>query len=234
MFGLLKSHRLTYHDRHDVGGGVWSFAFLPDRPLHARAGQHGILQLGAAAMKPFSLASAPEDELVLIGTSIASGSGFKQRLAALRTGDPVTLRGPVNDFTLDTTRGPVVMLAQGVGITPLRSMLAHLRLNGLRTPSTLIHVATGGHAYRRDTEAWATRSAYPEHAEQFRLATIAAAQDDPTATFFVAGASPFVSSTAALLRDHGVAADSIRRDTYLGYRPRPAVTPEPAAAGSQH
>jgi ferredoxin-NADP reductase len=233
MFGLLKSHRLTYHDRHDVGGGVWSFAFRPDLALHARAGQHGILQLGAASMKPFSLASAPEEELVLIGTSLASRSGFKQRLASLRTGDTVTLRGPINDFTLDTTRGPVVMLAQGVGITPLRSMLAHVALTDLPIRSTLIHVAAGGHAYRQDTEAWATRSAYPQHAETFRSAAIAAAQGDPTATFFVAGASPFVSSTAALLTDQGVSPRSIRRDTYLGYRPRPAVTPEPeAAAGS--
>lgn len=51
-------------------------------------------------MKPFSLASAPEEDRVLVGTSLASASAFKQRMSALRPGDRVTLRGPVNTFTL--------------------------------------------------------------------------------------------------------------------------------------
>ena len=54
MFGLLHSHRLIFDDRYDVGGGVSSFAFRPERPVAARAGQHGILGSSATAMKPFS------------------------------------------------------------------------------------------------------------------------------------------------------------------------------------
>ena len=67
MFGLLRHHRLIFEDRRDVGGGVSSFAFRPETPMSARAGQHGILGLSATAMKPFSLASAPEEQRVLIG-----------------------------------------------------------------------------------------------------------------------------------------------------------------------
>jgi glycine betaine catabolism B len=99
--GLLKTHRLIFQERHDVGGGVSSLAFRPGSPAGARAGQHGILRVGATAVKPFSLASAPEEDSVLIGTSLASGSAVKQRLAALQPGDAVTLHGPVNNFTLE-------------------------------------------------------------------------------------------------------------------------------------
>ena len=152
MFGLLYTHRLVFQGCREVGGGVSSFAFAPEQPFEAKAGQHGILQLGGTTMKPFSLASAPEEGSVLIGTSLQSGSSFKQRLAALKPGDTVTLRGPVNKFTLDGAAPQVVMLAQGVGITPMRSMLAHAALTGTAIESSLIHVAHAGHAYRDETQ----------------------------------------------------------------------------------
>ena len=227
MFGLLHTHRFVFQARREVGGGVSSFAFAPAQPFAAKAGQHGILQLGGTARKPFSLASAPEEDSVLIGTLLHSGSSFKQRLAALQPGDTVTLRGPVNRFTLDGAASQVVMLAQGVGITPLRSMLAHAALTSMNIESSLIHVAHAGHAYREETQQWATSAAYPQHADDFRAAATAAAHDNPDATFFIAGATPFVSSTALLLRDAGIAGANIREDKYLGYKPllRTATTP---------
>ena len=231
MFGLLHTHRLVFQGCREVGGGVSSFAFAPGQPLAAKAGQHGILQLGGTAMKPFSLASAPEEDSVLIGTSLRSGSSFKQHLAALKPGDAVTMRGPVNKFTLDGAAPQVVMLAQGVGITPLRSMLAHAALTGTAIESSLIHVAPAGHAYRDETEQWATTAAYPQHADDFRAATVAAAHASPGATFFIAGAPPFVASTASLLRRAGVAGANIREDKYLFYKPRPH-TPAPTTPGA--
>jgi glycine betaine catabolism B len=231
MFGLLYTHRLVFQGCREVGGGVSSFAFAPEQPFEARAGQHGFLQLGGTARKPFSLANAPEERSVLIGTSLLSGSSFKQRLAALRPGDTVTLRGPVNKFTLDGAAPQVVMLAQGAGITPLRSMLAHAALTAMAIESSLIHVADADHAYRDETQQWATAAAYPQHAGDFRAAAAAAAHANPGATFFVAGATPFVSSTVSLLRDAGVAGAHIREDKYLGYKPRPRTAPTPATPG---
>lgn len=220
MYGLLHKHRLVFQGSREVGGGVSSFSFAPEQPFEARAGQHGILQLGGTARKPFTLASAPEEDSVLVGTSLQSGSPFKQRLAALRPGDTVSLRGPVNKFTLDGAAAQVVMLAQGVGITPLRSMLAHAALAGLDVESWLIHVAHAGHAYRDETQRWATIPVYPQHADEFRVAATAAAKSTPHATFFIAGATSFVSSTASLLREAGVTSANIREDKYLGYKSR--------------
>ena len=75
-----------------------------------------------------------------------------------------------------------------------------------------------------------TAAAYPNHADDFRATATAAAHDNPDATFFIAGATPFVSSTASLLRDAGVAAASIREDKYLGYKPRPRTATTPATS----
>jgi ferredoxin-NADP reductase len=224
MLGLLRTHPLVFRERRAAGGGVTSFAFQAQRPLPAKAGQHAILAIGATAMKPFSLASAPEEDLVLIGTSLASGSAFKKRMATLRPGDTVTLRGPLNAFTLDGAHTRVVLLAQGVGITPMRSMLAHAALTGRAIDSTLIHVARTGHAYRQETEQWASSAAYPQHTEDFRAHALAAARAQQNTTFYVAGATAFVAATVGLLRSAGVPGRDIRQDKYLFYKPQPAPT----------
>ena len=221
MFGLLRSHTLVFQDSWPVGGGVTSFSFMPDKPFEWRAGQHGVLSVGGMARKAFSVASAPEEGRVVIGTSVQSGSSFKQRLAALRPGDKVAFRGPVNQtFNLDGAAPRVVLLAQGVGITPFRAMLAHATVAGLNREVSLIHVAHDGHAYRDETRQWATTAEYPQRAPDFQAAARVAAKTTPDATFFIAGAPQFVSSTASLLRESGVASAAIRTDKYLGYEPQ--------------
>ena len=146
MFGLLHTHSLTFDGRDAEDGDVWSFRFHTNAPLRWRAGQHGLLRLSGLAVKPFTLASAPEEDSILIGTSLRSNSTYKQKLAALDEGDRVVFHGPLARFTLDGAGADVVMLAQGIGITPFRSMLRHLALGGDAVSATLIHVGAG-HAY---------------------------------------------------------------------------------------
>jgi hypothetical protein len=56
MFGLLYTRRLVFQGCCEVGGGVSSFAFAPEQPFEAKAGQHGILQLEAAVPRSHSMA----------------------------------------------------------------------------------------------------------------------------------------------------------------------------------
>jgi ferredoxin-NADP reductase len=221
MIGLLGTHQLVFQSCSDVGGGVTSFAFSAKQPFKVKAGQHCLLKLSGFARKPFSIASAPEEENVQIGTSLLSGSSFKRRLAALQPGDEVSIRGPLNRFTFDGVEERVVMLAQGVGITPLRSMLAHVAMTQLGIETHLVHVAQGGHAYRTETERWATSAAYLEHSLQFRGIAADLACHHPNAIFFIAGAPPFVSSTSSMLLKLDIASSNIRKDKYLGYKPDP-------------
>jgi glycine betaine catabolism B len=220
MFGLLHTHRLVFDGRKAEDGDAWSLRFQPTTELTWRAGQHVLLRLAGTAMKPFTVASAPQEGSVIIGTSLQSQSSFKQKLAALTPGDRVAIHGPLMNFTLDGAGADVVMLAQGIGITPFRSMLRHLALSGAATTSaTLIHVAAG-HTYRRDTEADATRAHYPHHADEFTANVAEVIANHPEATYFIAGHHAFVKSTAATLTTADIAPQRIRRDTYYGYTPR--------------
>jgi ferredoxin-NADP reductase len=218
MFGLLHTHSLTFDGRGAEDGDVWSFRFHTNAPLRWRAGQHGLLRLPGLAVKPFTLASAPEEDGILIGTSLRSNSAYKQKLAALNEGDRVVFHGPLARFTLDGAGADVVMLAQGIGVTPFRSMLRHLALSGDPVSATLIHVAAG-HAYRHDTEADATRAFYPDHAADFRSTLAEVVCDHPEATYFIAGDGGFVKATATSLTQAGVDRNHVRRDTYYGYTP---------------
>lgn len=225
MFGLLRTHHLTAVDSTVEEGGIRTLRFRADAPITWRAGQHGLLRLGGAKVKPFSIASAPEEGDILIGTSLSSGSAYKRALVALNPGSRVTLHGPVMNFTLDEAGSDVIMLAQGVGITPFRAMLRHLAITGGDTHSVLIHVASSGHPYGRTTAGDATQAHYPQSGEQFRRLLSNATADHPEAHYLIAGSTSFVTATAALLVGAGIPRPHIRRDAYYGLRPDTAPSP---------
>jgi ferredoxin-NADP reductase len=60
-----------------------------------------------------------------------SGTGFKQTLSAMQTGETAAITRVDGEFILPGDAGKgIVMVAGGVGITPFKCMLEHLVLNG--------------------------------------------------------------------------------------------------------
>ncbi|HEY5427768.1 MAG TPA: ferredoxin reductase [Solirubrobacteraceae bacterium] len=103
----------------------------PDWPGY-RAGQHIDVRLtaedGYQAQRSYSIASAPEDpHLALTVERIADGEVSPYLLDELRAGDELELRGPIGGyFAWDgSLGGPLMLLAGGSGVVPLRSMLRH-------------------------------------------------------------------------------------------------------------
>src|SRR4028118_719994 len=119
---LLTSTTLAFTGRTDARGGVTAFAFTAAEPSSHHAGHHAFLTLRSGGTKPFSLASAPGDPEVLIGTRLDSGSRFKRALAGLSPGDRVRLRRPLQRSPLAGAADAVVLIAQGAGVTPHRAL----------------------------------------------------------------------------------------------------------------
>ena len=95
-------------------------------------GQYVDLRLNAAdgyqAQRSYSIASAPEDGfLVLTVERLVGGKVSRYLLDELRVGDPLELRGPIGGYFVwdDSPDGPVMLIAEGSGIVPFRSMLRH-------------------------------------------------------------------------------------------------------------
>lgn len=223
---VIRMSSLVFSHADDVGGDAVALWFRADRPVRFGAGQHGLWTVPHGGVAPFTVASAPEEDLVALGTRLRSQSRMKRALAALTPGSGVHLIGPLSSFTLDPRWRRTVMLAQGTGITPFRSMLASAAITGTGGRTTLVHVAAD-HAFRADTERTAAESRYPtssaEYAEQVR----AVAAEQPDAVFMLSGARAFVAESSALLGRLGVSRRQLRRDVFYGLpsqvAPRAAV-----------
>ncbi len=107
------------------------------------------------------------------------------------------------------------MLAQGIGVTPFRSMLRHLAATDDVTKTTLVQVGAT-HPFRADTEPLADVAAFPRNRQAFAEALDETVARDPEATFLIAGARLFNIQTERALRAAGIASSAIRVDHFWG------------------
>src|SRR5439155_1146058 len=87
--------------------------------------------------RPMSLASSPTRPHLEYAVRL-SDSPYKRAFAALQPGDEVRVFGPIGDFVLHETR-PAVLLAGGVGITPLKGMAEYAADKALPIPVRLVY-----------------------------------------------------------------------------------------------
>jgi ferredoxin-NADP reductase len=120
---------------------------MPDWPGH-RAGQHVDVRLtaedGYQAQRSYSIASAPEDDAVVLTVErIEDGEVSSYLVDELRPGDELELRGPIGGYFVweQALGGPLVLLAGGSGIAPLRAMLRHHRAVRSAVPVRLLYSA---------------------------------------------------------------------------------------------
>jgi phenol/toluene 2-monooxygenase (NADH) P5/A5 len=114
-----------------------------DRPLAANPGQYVQLRLPAGDTRPYSLASAPADgqriELHVKrtpGGAATDGWIFRD----LAPGAAIDLSGPYGRFSFRPARTePVLLLAGGTGLAPMKSMLAHLAGTGDETRQVVLY-----------------------------------------------------------------------------------------------
>ena len=117
----------------------------PEWPGH-RAGQHVDVRLtaedGYQAQRSYSIASAPEDEhLVLTVERLDDGEVSPYLVDELRPGDELELRGPIGGYFVwdASTGGPLLLVAGGSGVVPFRSMLRHRAAAGSDVPARLLY-----------------------------------------------------------------------------------------------
>ena len=75
---------------------------------------------------PFSISSAPESNRTTLQVMIKNSGDYTSQINKLKTGDIATLEGPYGCFMDSKTANadtPLVMLAGGIGITPILSIL---------------------------------------------------------------------------------------------------------------
>lgn len=205
----------------------------PGWPGH-RAGQSVDVRLTAAdgysTQRPYSLASAPEDpRLELTVERLEAGEVSAHLAGEARVGDRFEIRGPGGrSFSWHVEDGgPLLLVAGGAGLVPLRAMLRHRLAQGadidtrlvlsVRTPDTQL--------YAGEREAWEaagvqvlvtfTRSG-PERRVDAALLAEAGPPAEAAPHVFVCGSTAFVETAATLLLRAGHEYERVRTERFGG------------------
>lgn len=225
--------------REEAARGTMAFRFQRNG-LPFKAGQSADFTLeadGGPVTRTFAIASSPENrETVLIAYRMRP-SGFKDALLAMPLGATVRVKPADGDFLLPADpKVPVVLLAGGIGITPMRSMLKHLLDTGQRRDVTLFYSnPTRAEAtFLDELESWreriglrlvatVTREDPPGwHHETGRIdAAMLRRHLDARAlregVFCVAGPPAMVDAMAKAAAGMGVPPERIKADEFTGY-----------------
>jgi len=97
----------------------------------------GLMTAEGPDWRPMSLATSPTREHLEYGVR-TSLSPFKRAFEHLAPGDPVWVRGPFGEFVLDGDH-PAVLVAGGIGITPLKGMAEYAADAKLTIPVRLLY-----------------------------------------------------------------------------------------------
>jgi ferredoxin-NADP reductase len=116
---------------------------LPDWPGH-RAGQHADVRLtaedGYQAVRSYSIASPPEEKRVMLTVErLDDGEVSPYLVDEVRVGDQMEVRGPIGGYFVWEQGGPLLLVAGGSGIVPLRAMLRHAVASDSNAPIRLLY-----------------------------------------------------------------------------------------------
>lgn len=208
---------------------------LTNTDLPFNAGQAAMIGIhGSALKKPYSIASAPSEVsklgLMQVLVQIDESGALDPHLELAAPGTNLDVDGPFGSFGLPESSGdPILMVAGGTGIAPLRSILMQELSYGAPSRIALVYSARSADefAFRSELDALqqqgrltayftVTRDAGAWTGRRGRIdgALLREALPSTTAQCLVCGPPALVTDATALLRSFGIPADRIRVEKY--------------------
>lgn len=230
---LVLPNKLIFDSKHEIGPSTYSFNFTIPKPIKWHAGQHAILELelpdGKKGFRPFSIASAPGENLIAIGTKINDDNTdlFKQTLFRLKRGTPAWLRGPIGRAYIKHNSEQYGFLTTGIGITPFRAILKQLVLDGnLDTKITLFFVGNKDTHYFKDElnslknvlRNFSIEYIYKPERITGQVIEEKLGKDVAQTIFFISGSPALVRNYKRTLLGLGVPRVHIKSSTFVSYR----------------
>ena len=208
-------------------------AFLPGQYVN-------ITVPGTTETRAYSFSSRPGSrELSFLIRNVPGGLMSSWLVGQAKTGDKVTLAGPMGIFYLRPVGRPLLMLAGGTGLAPFLSMLEHLKASGSSQPVHLIYGVTND----EDLVAVEALEAYAADIESFTFKTVVAdAQsghprtgyvtnhmedapiNDGDVDVYLCGPPPMVDAVLGYFREEGIEPASFHYERFT-----PSVATEEAA-----
>lgn len=200
-----------------------------------KAGQHAMFRLKGYTVAPedkdtriFTIAAAPEDGYLMFTTRISDKhSSFKDILLnCIKAGDTIEIAPAIGSFDMDLNKFPeTLVIAGGIGITPIRSLLRHYcRNNNENHRITVLYSDDRGEfAYgdlwdeltadmpNLDLHLISQREEFAESTNRFAARALNAAE------YLIAGSPGMNAAFTETLTDLGIKRDNIKVDNFMGY-----------------
>jgi ferredoxin-NADP reductase len=207
------------------------------QPFEFQAGQAVMVGLhGSPLRKPYSIASAPW-EVVRTGVmqlllQIDDSGALDPHLELAAPGTTLDVEGPFGSFGLpgSATDDPLLFVAGGTGIAPLRSMLIERLSRAHTAPIAIVYSARSPEAFAFRPELDALQHAgrvrvhftvtrdegaeWPGRRGRIDQQLLRAALPSPDALCLICGPPQLVSDSQALLAGLGVRTDRILTENY--------------------
>ena len=221
--------KLTLTEKVHLIDNVWSFRFRPSEPISWTAGQFIQVELphpnpdDEGQKRWFTVSSAPFEQYVQITTRVTS-STFKQALDALKIGGDLTLLAkPDGDFIWQDSQKRRVFVAGGIGITPLRSILAQRLHDNQPLAVTLIYGSrTADIPFRQELDrfvksdsAFEVNYVVGDRLTATRLNELVPGIKD--SLVYLSGPEPLVEALGDELRAAGHPDDGLKQDFFPNY-----------------
>ncbi|HKR81737.1 MAG TPA: FAD-dependent oxidoreductase [Candidatus Saccharimonadales bacterium] len=229
---------IIFDHREQIAPCIYTFYFRSEKPVQYVAGQYAEFYLphgghdARGEHRWFTLSSMPDEPLLAMTTKFAQsdGSSFKRQLRALKPGAQLGMTEPMGDFVLPKDpRVPVVFVVGGIGITPVRSMIAWLHARGESRPLQLVYAARrpkdlvftnlfeayGLHASPILTNPDGDWQGHTGHLNARHLLEVTG--DSKGKLFYFSGPEPMVEALVAELKQHSVEPYQIVLDYFPGY-----------------
>jgi ferredoxin-NADP reductase len=170
----------------------------------------------------FSIASAPSEPDVRIGfRHYEPSSSFKTALLNLKPGQHIRASHIAGNFTLPSSAAPLLFIAGGIGVTPIRSMLQQCIATGRQLDAVVLYFAAKADdfVYQDVLSRAANIGVRTEYIiGRPDVEAIRSYVSDVTQrTAYLSGPDALVSGCKSMLRELSVPSTHIKTDHFTGY-----------------
>jgi ferredoxin-NADP reductase len=209
----------TLKSRIHEYGNVYTFIFNKPQGFTFTSGSYVHIHLPEVqppyrSVREMSIASSPQDSDINFSITTESKSHWQTKLLALQPGDTIEVF-KIKSHLVTPYNGVVVMIAQGIGTTPFRSIIReHFEANSAITP-ILIHIGRGNHLFKDEL----SKLPFEQHRivrEELDITLNTIIINNKNAVYMIAGSPAFIETTQRILNEKNIFESNIQSDIFKG------------------
>lgn len=228
--GLLKKSTIKLIEKRQETRDIYVFVFESKSRLRWKAGQHGVFKFKGEKfnkknVRAFSVASISQENKIMFGTRISDNpSDFKMKLKSMQIGDFITMIGPFGWFYISVYEKPMALIAGGIGIPPIRSLLKDIEAESKISKSVEVFYIDdkGEYAFKDEIEYFdkkydfikvhflQDREDFNARLDNFRN------KHGNKANYFISGTPKMIESLKSKLIEQGIGDTNIIYDDFKG------------------